>query len=70
MTDPLTVSHSLTSRFSGLRARVVLWYLGLLAISLVVAVLALRQFLIVGLDDVGRGKPYPGGGGAASAHQR
>lgn len=51
MTDPLTVSHSLTSRFSGLRARVVLWYLGLLAISLVVAVLALRQFLMVGLDE-------------------
>ena len=36
---------------SGLRARVVLWYLALLAISLVVAVLALRQFLVVGLDD-------------------
>jgi len=34
-----------------LRARVVLWYLALLTISLIVAVVALRQFLIVGLDD-------------------
>jgi signal transduction histidine kinase len=30
---------------------VVLWYLGLLAVSLVIAVLALRQFLLVGLDE-------------------
>ena len=36
---------------SGLRARVVLWYLLLLSVSLIVAVLALRQFLVVGLDD-------------------
>lgn len=45
------MTPALSSRFSGLRARVVLWYLGLLALSLVVAVLALRQFLMVGLDE-------------------
>jgi two-component system OmpR family sensor kinase len=48
--------HVLRTTLSGIRARVVLWYLGLLAISLIVAVLALRQFLIVGLDEsVGEG---------------
>ncbi len=45
------MTSALSSRFAGLRARVVLWYLGLLAISLVVAVLALRQFLMVGLEE-------------------
>lgn len=51
MSDPVRVAPPSSLRFSGLRARVVLWYLGLLAISLVVAVLALRQFLLVGLDE-------------------
>lgn len=43
--------QALRTAFSGLRARVVLWYLVLLAVSLLVGVLALRQFLVVGLDD-------------------
>lgn len=42
---------SIRATLSGLRARVVLWYLALLTVSMLVAVLALRQFLIVGLDD-------------------
>lgn len=51
MTDPGPMGTSPTSRLSGLRARVVLWYLGLLALALVASVLALRQFLMVGLEE-------------------
>ncbi len=45
------MSRPLSSHLSGIRARVVLWYLGLLAMALIVTVLALRQFLLVGLDE-------------------
>ena len=49
--QPDAMSPSLSSRLSGIRVRVVLWYLGLLALALIVAVLALRQFLLVSLDE-------------------
>ena len=51
MPDSDSMSRPLSSHLSGIRARVVLWYLGLLAMALIVTVLALRQFLLVGLDE-------------------
>ncbi|HEX5018722.1 MAG TPA: HAMP domain-containing sensor histidine kinase [Actinomycetes bacterium] len=45
------MTPALSSYVTGIRARVVLWYLGLLALALIVAVLALRQFLLVSLDE-------------------
>ena len=49
--QPGPVTPSSSSRLSGLRTRVVLWYLGLIALAMVLAVLALRQFLLVSLDE-------------------
>ena len=45
------MTPALSSHLTGIRTRVVLWYLGLFALALVVAVLALRQFLLVSLDE-------------------
>ena len=39
------------SHFTSLRSRIVLWYLALFALALIVSVIALRQFLIVSLDN-------------------